>query len=135
MDRGSPEMSMKMTGRKMMAQEAKRNKVKKVNSAKGVNDFAEYVICSLAFTACSRLTQTLFICRLVPYRDEIPIDPNEPTYCLCGRVSFGEMIACDDDECEIEWFHYECVGLTAPLKSKAKWYCPACTAKRNKARK
>ncbi|GKT44041.1 uncharacterized protein ColSpa_04222 [Colletotrichum spaethianum] len=26
-----------------------------------------------------------------------PIDPNEPRYCDCNRVSFGEMIACDND--------------------------------------
>lgn len=23
---------------------------------------------------------------------------NESTYCICGQVSFGEMIACDDDD-------------------------------------
>ena len=27
---------------------------------------------------------------------DLPIDPNEPTYCLCNRVSFGEMVACDN---------------------------------------
>ena len=27
-----------------------------------------------------------------------PIDPDEPTYCLCNQVSFGEMIGCDNDE-------------------------------------
>lgn len=26
------------------------------------------------------------------------IDPDEPTYCLCNRVSFGTMIACENDE-------------------------------------
>ncbi|KXH63397.1 PHD-finger domain-containing protein [Colletotrichum salicis] len=26
-----------------------------------------------------------------------PIDPKEPRYCDCNRVSFGEMIACDND--------------------------------------
>ena len=25
------------------------------------------------------------------------------TYCVCDRVSFGEMIACDDENCEKEW--------------------------------
>lgn len=25
------------------------------------------------------------------------------TYCFCERVSFGEMIACDDVDCEREW--------------------------------
>merc|ERR1719412_2966369 len=26
---------------------------------------------------------------------DMPVDPNEPTYCLCGQVSYGEMIGCD----------------------------------------
>lgn len=24
-------------------------------------------------------------------------------YCTCRQVSYGEMIGCDDDDCEIEW--------------------------------
>ncbi|XP_038882147.1 PHD finger protein ING1-like [Benincasa hispida] len=27
---------------------------------------------------------------------ELPIDPNEPTYCLCNQVSYGEMVARDN---------------------------------------
>jgi hypothetical protein len=64
---------------------------------------------------------------------EMPIDPNEPTYCTCGRVSFGEMIGCDNAECPIEWFHFECVGLNGPVKGK--WYCPECSAKMKKDKK
>ncbi|KAG8453787.1 hypothetical protein GDO86_000423 [Hymenochirus boettgeri] len=52
------------------------------------------------------------------------IDPNEPTYCLCNQVSYGEMIGCDNEECTIEWFHFSCVGLT--YKPKGKWFCPDC---------
>ncbi|XP_077400761.1 inhibitor of growth protein 2 [Vanacampus margaritifer] len=55
---------------------------------------------------------------------DFPIDPNEPTYCLCEQVSYGEMIGCDNDQCPIEWFHFSCVGLT--YKPKGKWYCPKC---------
>lgn len=51
---------------------------------------------------------------------DMPIDPNEPTYCICGRVSFGEMVGCDNPDCKIEWFHFECVGLTS--SPKGKWY-------------
>ena len=29
-------------------------------------------------------------------RDEV--DPNEPTYCVCGDVSFGTMIACENED-------------------------------------
>ncbi|CAG0886484.1 unnamed protein product [Darwinula stevensoni] len=27
---------------------------------------------------------------------DMPVDPNEPTYCLCEQVSYGEMIGCDN---------------------------------------
>ncbi len=25
-------------------------------------------------------------------------DPNEPRYCVCNQVSYGDMVACDNDE-------------------------------------
>lgn len=56
--------------------------------------------------------------------DDEPIDPNEPVYCFCNQVSFGEMIACDNPNCGREWFHYPCVGLESP--PKGKWYCREC---------
>ncbi|KAF5473654.1 hypothetical protein F2P56_010253 [Juglans regia] len=56
-----------------------------------------------------------------------PIDPNEPTYCVCHQVSFGDMIACDNENCQGgEWFHYTCVGLTPETRFRGKWYCPTC---------
>uniref|UniRef100_H2Y5Q3 Inhibitor of growth protein n=1 Tax=Ciona savignyi TaxID=51511 RepID=H2Y5Q3_CIOSA len=55
---------------------------------------------------------------------DMPVDPNEPTYCLCHQVSYGEMIGCDNQDCPIEWFHFGCVGLTT--KPKGKWFCPKC---------
>ena len=54
------------------------------------------------------------------------VDPNEPVYCYCQRVSFGEMIACDNEECAIEWFHFDCVGLTPENRPKGKWFCKEC---------
>lgn len=29
---------------------------------------------------------------------DMPVDPNEPTYCVCQQVSYGEMIGCDNTE-------------------------------------
>ncbi|KAI0122258.1 hypothetical protein F4814DRAFT_203707 [Daldinia grandis] len=83
------------------------------------------------------------------------VDPDEPRYCLCNRVSFGTMIQCDNvdvsatkttaapargDEkarkekltnphlqnCKQEWFHLECVGLSEIPARTTKWYCPEC---------
>ncbi|KAI6654335.1 Inhibitor of growth protein 4 [Oopsacas minuta] len=52
------------------------------------------------------------------------IDPNEPTYCTCNQVSYGEMVGCDNQKCPIEWFHYACVGIKEP--PTGNWYCPLC---------
>ena len=46
------------------------------------------------------------------------------TYCTCSRPSFGEMVCCDNPECAIEWFHYDCVGLDAA--PDGVWLCPIC---------
>ena len=43
---------------------------------------------------------------------------NEPRYCYCDGVSYGEMVGCDAEDCRREWFHLQCVGLTkAPAKN------------------
>merc|ERR1719228_3057096 len=62
-------------------------------------------------------------------------DPNEPRYCICNQVSYGDMVACDNEDCPYEWFHYPCVGVTAP--PKGKWYCQPClsSAQRRRGRK
>lgn len=64
--------------------------------------------------------------------DEIAANPDEPTYCHCEQVSYGNMIACDNSDCQIEWFHFSCVGLSS--KPKGKWYCPVCTKDRRRQR-
>ncbi|XP_070041969.1 PHD finger protein ING1-like isoform X2 [Nicotiana tomentosiformis] len=65
---------------------------------------------------------------------DLPVDPNEPTYCFCNQVSYGEMVACDNPNCKIEWFHYGCVGLKE--QPKGKWFCADCagTQKKRKGR-
>jgi hypothetical protein len=77
------------------------------------------------------------------------IDANEPRYCLCGDVSFGTMICCENQDvsgylallsqfntnvsqCDREWFHLDCVGLAEVPSRTAKWYCPQCRVKLHK---
>ncbi|OXB60490.1 hypothetical protein ASZ78_000781 [Callipepla squamata] len=55
---------------------------------------------------------------------DMPVDPNEPTYCLCHQVSYGEMIGCDNPDCSIEWFHFACVGLTTKPRGKCVRVAP-----------
>ncbi|KAI9146536.1 inhibitor of growth proteins N-terminal histone-binding-domain-containing protein [Paraphysoderma sedebokerense] len=59
--------------------------------------------------------------------EDMKIDPNEPKYCYCGHVSYGEMVGCDGDDCPIEWFHLGCLNLKVP--PKGKWYCDYCKKK------
>ncbi|KAH7886223.1 hypothetical protein F5I97DRAFT_1878570 [Phlebopus sp. FC_14] len=54
-------------------------------------------------------------------------------YCFCNGVSYGEMIACDDENCEREWFHITCIGLTVP--PQGSWFCEACRAKQRNAKR
>eukprot|EP01026_Neomeris_dumetosa_P061623 TRINITY_DN5817_c0_g1_i1.p7 TRINITY_DN5817_c0_g1~~TRINITY_DN5817_c0_g1_i1.p7 ORF type:complete len:108 (-),score=10.49 TRINITY_DN5817_c0_g1_i1:997-1320(-) len=58
----------------------------------------------------------------------LDIAPDEPRYCTCNRVSFGDMIMCDNEQCEIQWFHFECVGLSPESvpPEDLQWFCPQC---------
>ena len=33
------------------------------------------------------------------------VDPNEPRYCLCNDVSYGEMVGCDNEDVSAYFFH------------------------------
>lgn len=48
-------------------------------------------------------------------------------FCQCPYDEVSEMIACDAEDCAIEWFHFECVGIMVP--PKGSWYCPDCRKK------
>lgn len=61
---------------------------------------------------------------------------NERVYCFCRNVSYGQMIACDSNWCQYEWFHYGCVGLKAVPKDHDKWYCSEnCRKQASRARR
>jgi inhibitor of growth protein 3 len=51
-------------------------------------------------------------------------DADDKKYCTCQRVSHGDMVACDNEACPYEWFHWGCVGLTK--EPPGKWYCDEC---------
>lgn len=65
--------------------------------------------------------------------DEDEDGGDEKTYCLCHNVSYGDMVACDNDNCPYEWFHWSCVGLKS--EPNGTWYCPVCMEKFQKKSK
>lgn len=73
-------------------------------------------------------------------------DGDDKPYCICGRGSFGQMVACDDPACQVEWvsphvfslpidscsfkYHVLCLGLEEV--PDGTWYCDACKTRRAK---
>ena len=55
-------------------------------------------------------------------------EEDDQLYCFCQTVSFGEMVACDNNDCKYQWFHYGCIGLNEP--PKGVWFCPDCRKKK-----
>lgn len=45
----------------------------------------------------------------------------EEHYCFCGGPSFGRMVACENEKCPHEWFHFKCVGLHS--EPEGEWFC------------
>ena len=47
-------------------------------------------------------------------------------YCYCKEDKGGEMVGCDNDNCESgQWFHLSCLKLKNSPRSN-KWYCANC---------
>jgi hypothetical protein len=62
-------------------------------------------------------------------------DGDEPRYCYCNEVSYGNMVACDNDDCPREWFHLACVNLDKAPVGRTKWFCSdECKEAHNKAK-
>lgn len=53
------------------------------------------------------------------------LNPRVDVWCSCNRRAFGKMIACDNQHCQIKWFHLQCVSLK--VAPKGKWFCPKCS--------
>ncbi|PNH08538.1 Inhibitor of growth protein 4 [Tetrabaena socialis] len=63
----------------------------------------------------------------------LPPIENEPAYCICNKPSSGQMVGCDNPDCTIEWFHFECVGLKGD--PGGKWFCPTCRGEQKLGKK
>jgi hypothetical protein len=108
----SPVMEEAMSSRQMMAQE-RLDKQQKLQAA--ILNTSQYF---------QRFNYTTVA------SSEVPVDTGDGReYCYCRKPydDLQGMIGCDGENCQIEWFHFECVGiLVAP---KGNWYCPECQKK------
>ena len=52
-------------------------------------------------------------------------DDDGRQYCICREPSTMEMIACDNDQCAVIWWHYGCAGVTADAIPDT-WICNQC---------
>ncbi|KAH9021859.1 hypothetical protein EDB84DRAFT_1511396 [Lactarius hengduanensis] len=48
-------------------------------------------------------------------------DEDKALYCFCQKMSYGEMVACDNTECAYQW------SIKPPLPEV--WYCSDCSSK------
>lgn len=58
--------------------------------------FIQLFLCIFSLTS-SNVSESLLAMHPSDVLD-MPVDPNEPTYCLCSQVSYGEMIGCDNSD-------------------------------------
>jgi len=63
---------------------------------------------------------------------DVDAEVDEKAYCYCHQISYGDMVACDNEECTREWFHLPCIGMTSA--PKGTWYCDDCQSKREAKR-
>ena len=63
-----------------------------------------------------------------------PNKQQDTTYCYSHGPESGSMLACDNKDCPIEWFHFKCLKMKESMIPKEKWYSPNCR-KKKKTRK
>ena len=56
-------------------------------------------------------------------------DDEEEPYCMCLEPNNLFMIACEGRDCDIQWFHYSCVGIDPNDIPDGDWFCKECSSK------
>ena len=62
---------------------------------------------------------------------------SDPTFCYCKQPETPDrpMVACDNEQCQNQWFHLDCLQITTADLPKGRWYCPDCKKNMPKPRK
>ena len=78
---------------------------------------------------CLRVIMPLLLKGETSRSDTVTTLPESATtsteqFCYCRKGDKGLMVACDNPNCSITWFHWSCVKLKSePL---GDWFCPDC---------
>lgn len=57
-------------------------------------------------------------------------------WCYCRKdEEFDNMIACDNEQCAIQWHHLSCLKIPQSQVPKGKWYCLDCHKQKSRATK
>jgi len=55
---------------------------------------------------------------------DVDEESDDTKYCICQRVSYGDMVACDNEWCPYQWFHWACINMTK--EPTGDWLCFHC---------
>jgi inhibitor of growth protein 3 len=61
--------------------------------------------------------------------DEELDEEDNSLYCYCQKQSYGNMVACENEDCKYQWFHVDCLNLKKMPAEDEDWYCPECRGK------
>ncbi|KAK7499783.1 hypothetical protein BaRGS_00008874 [Batillaria attramentaria] len=49
-------------------------------------------------------------------------------WCSCRKTEdYDNMVACENENCEVQWYHLSCVGLNHTPEADEVWFCPTCS--------
>lgn len=86
--------------------------------------------CNRLKTKFEKVFYKVLLPELITRKRDPSNDKYQRLYCYCNRPYFKPMIACDNNKCKLEWYHYSCVNLTRTPEENKKWFCPDCKKKR-----
>ncbi|KAK3606267.1 hypothetical protein CHS0354_037943, partial [Potamilus streckersoni] len=42
--------------------------------------------------------------------------PSKSVWCFCQKEEYGQMVACDNQTCQFQWFHFDCKSIVSKPK-------------------
>ena len=57
-------------------------------------------------------------------KNDVCLDNKLKNYCICNRICFEPIIACDRPNYKVAWYHYACVKVTG--SQKGSWIFLPC---------